>query len=231
MRASRFFSVMRAACAPPLCRRLLTPCTPVAVSIIGALRGASFLPPGATAAFCRWQLQVGPGWTLTSGASSGQTQLAEVDRRAGGWGVPPLSLTGECYEAAAGAGAALWEHPIDAHFTCTSLGGWPQLVVTVWAQDALARNEVVGYGAARVPPAPGVHALELATWRPEGTWLQELRVAFIGGGLPQLEDERPVWDPAAKARSGLCTATAATVEAELQVLAKGFAEQGVYLAP
>jgi B9 domain-containing protein 2 len=201
------------------------------VSIVGTLRGASFLPVGASAAFCRWHLQAGPGWTLTGGVSSGQTQLAEVDRSAGGWGVPPLSLTGECYEAGAGAGAAQWEHPIDAHYRCASLSGWPQLVVTVWTQDDLSRNEVAGYGAARVPPAPGVHTVELATWRPEGTWLQELRVAYLGSGLPQLEDERPVWDPAAKARSGLCTATAATVEAELQVLAKGFAEQGVALAP
>ncbi len=201
------------------------------MSIIGTLRGASFLPTGASAAFCRWELQAGPGWALIRGSSSGQTQLAGVARGAGGWGLPPLSLTGECYEAAAGAGSAVWEHPIDAHYSCASLGGWPQLVVTVWTQDALARNEVVGYGAARVPPAPGAHGLEVATWRPEGTWAQELRVAFLESGLPQLEDERPVWDPAAKARSGLCTSTGATVEAELHVLAKGFAEQGVALAP
>jgi B9 domain-containing protein 2 len=201
------------------------------VSIVGTLRGASFLPAGAAAAFCRWRLEAGPGWTLTSGSAAGQTQVAEVDRGAGGWGVPPLSLTGEFYEAASGAGAALWEHPIDAHFSTSSLRGWPQLVVTVWTQDGLSRNEVVGYGAARVPPAPGAHGLEVATWRPEGTWAQELRVAFLESGLPQLEDERPVWDPAAKARSGLCTSTSATVEAELHVLAKGFAEQGVALAP
>jgi hypothetical protein len=40
----------------------------------------------------------------------------------------------------------------------------------------------------RVPTSPGVHTLEIATWRPEGTWAQELSAWFLGGGTPQLTD-------------------------------------------
>ena len=203
------------------------------MNITGTLRGASYLPPSTAFAFCRWHLQAGPAWTLLSGARAGHTQAAALSSPAGcaGSPAPPLSFTGEAYEPAAGAAAAVWEHPIDAHFSCAALGGWPQLVVTVWAQDELSRSEVVGYGCARVPAAPGRHVLEVATWRPEGTWAQEMRAAFLGSGLPQLEDAGCVWDPAGAPRSGLCSATGAVVEVELQVMARGFGELGVALAP
>lgn len=199
------------------------------MNLLGSLRGATYLPPSAAAAFCTWTLQAGASWALLGGARSGHTQAAQVDgtRPCGA----PLSASGESYVAAHGVAAAVWEHPIDAHFSCAALGGWPQLVLTVWSQDALGRCEVVGYGAARVPCAPGQHRLEVATWRPEGTWAQELRAAYLGSGLPQLVDATPVWDPSAAPRSGLCTATGALVEVELTVLARGFGELGVALAP
>jgi hypothetical protein len=98
-----------------------------------------------------------------------------------------------------GSGSMLWAHPIDLHYTCSTLAGWPQLVVAVWQQDQYGRNEIgelhvpltfpigwysgwlivstAGYGTARIPPTPGVHSIEVVTWRPEGTMLQE-----IGGG-------------------------------------------------
>lgn len=197
------------------------------VNIIGSLKGASFLPPGATATYCRWQLVCGAGWSAAEGAAAGQTQTAAVDRSLGGGG-PIVSLTGEAIDASWGSAAAVWEHPIDVLLSTTALAGWPQLQVTVWQQDELLRNEIVGYGAVRVPCAPGAHHLEVATWRPEGTWLQELRASFLGGGLPQLTDARCVARPSEVPRQGLCTSTAATVDVELEVLARGF--EGVVLS-
>jgi hypothetical protein len=133
-----------------------------------------------------------------------------------------VSLTGEAIDASWGSAAAVWEHPIDVLLSTTALAGWPQLQVTVWQQDELLRNEIVGYGAVRVPCAPGAHRLEVATWRPEGTWLQELRASFLGGGLPQLMDLRCVTHPTEAPRTGLATTTSATVELDIQVLARGF---------
>ncbi len=207
---------------PNASRPLLPPpATARAVNIIGSLRGASFLPPGAQSSYCRWQLVYGPAWTVLEGAAAGQTQMGLVDRSLGGGGVL-ASLTGEAVDASWGSAAAVWEHPIDALLSTTALSGWPQLQVTVWQQDELLRNEIVGYGCALVPTAPGQHRLEIATWRPEGSWLQELRASFLGGGLPQLMDARVIASPAEAPRAGLCTTTAATVDVELQVLARGF---------
>lgn len=33
-------------------------------------------------------------------------------------------------------------HPVDAHYSCSSLLGWPQLLVTVWQTDDLDRHEI-----------------------------------------------------------------------------------------
>jgi len=131
-------------------------------------------------------------------------------------------------------GVVTFEHPLDVHYSCSSLVGWPKLLVSVWQQDEFDRHDIGawceiaravaagavevlllaclpastpaaaspalppcmhacshapqasllslpgrcarpagGYGMARVPMAPGVHALEVATWRPAGTALQE----------------------------------------------------------
>jgi B9 domain-containing protein 2 len=198
------------------------------VNILGSLRGASFLPGSSHASFCRWRLVAGPAWSLLEGSSAGQTQAALVDRSlaTGLLG----SFPGEAFEPSAGSAAVLWEHPLDARLSCSALAGWPQLLVTVWSQDELQRSEIIGYGCARVPVAPGEHVLEIATWRPEGSWLQELRAAFLGGGVPQLTDISLVYDPSQLGgRHGLCTTTSAAVEVQLQVLVRGFAERGVTL--
>jgi hypothetical protein len=91
-------------------------------------------------------------------------------------------------------------------------------------------NERFGYGSARVPPCPGLHSLEVACWRPEGSALQELRAAFLGGGLPHLPDPKMVSAPLANRRHAVATASAALVRVELNVLAKGFSERGVVFA-
>jgi B9 domain-containing protein 2 len=197
------------------------------VNVIGSISGASHLPSGAQSAYCRWQLVAGPSWTVLEGLGSGQTQNALVDRTLGGAGLI-FSPTGEAVDASWRSASVVWEHPLDLFLSTTSLTGWPQLQVAVWQQDELQRNEIVGYGSALVPVAPGQHRLEIATWRPEGTALQELRASYLGGGLPQLMDTRCVTNPAEASRTGLATTTTATVEVEIQVLARGF--EGVVLS-
>ena len=78
-----------------------------------------------------------------------------------------------------------------------------------------------------MPVAPGEHRLEVAAWRPEGSWLQELRAAVLGGGRPQLVDDTMVHDPASAPRHAVVTATTAVVEVELSVVMRGFEEAGV----
>jgi B9 domain-containing protein 2 len=181
------------------------------VHIVGQIHGAQHFDSAAAATFCRWRLVAGPGWTVLDGVPSGQTQTAEIDRSS---------------EVQLGGGAA-WGHPLDVHYACSALTGWPQLVVTLWAQDNFSRNEIVGYGVARVPTSPGAHALEVATWRPLGSASQELSAFFLGG-VPHLSDPGHMLLEAG-ARHVLGTVTSALVQVELQVLVRGFESQGVAL--
>ena len=153
---------------------------------------------------------------MLDGAATGQTQTALAAADDGG-----SSGSGEL--------AALWEHPVDVHFSCASLTGWPQLLVTLWRQDSMGRNEVCGYGGARIPACSGLHQLELACWRPEGSLLQEVSAAFLGGGLPHLTDSTMVAHPEGR-RHAIATSSAGVVSVELNVLCKGFAERGVLFA-
>lgn len=84
----------------------------------------------------------------------------------------------------------------------------------------------VGYGVVRVPPSPGVHALEIPTWRPLGSATQELAAWFLGG-VPHLTDPSLLLDPTERHRIG--TVSSALLSLELQVLVKGFEEHGVAL--
>jgi B9 domain-containing protein 2 len=68
----------------------------------------------------QWGVRAGRSWELIEGLDGGQTQ---VD-------APP---DGEM---------AVWGHPLDVHFLCRGLSGWPKLHVQVWSQDAHGRNEL-----------------------------------------------------------------------------------------
>ncbi len=76
--------------------------------------------------------------------------------------------------------------------------------------------------------APGIHQLEVALWRPEGSWWQETAAAYFGGGLPHLTDPSLVADPtAAGGRHRIATVSAGTAVVDVRVFCKGFSERGV----
>lgn len=159
----------------------------------------------------RWECSVDrerehPAWTLLDGAVTGHSHTCRVT---------------------ADEDVVVMEHPVEAHFSCASLVAWPQMIITVWAQDDLGRNDVAGYGVVRVPPSPGVHVLEVVTWRPEGSLLQEIGAMFRGG-LPQLTDVTVMTDT--QRRYMLSTASTGTVLLELNVMLRGFDEHGVEFA-
>lgn len=36
----------------------------------------------------------------------------------------------------------VWAHPIDLHYVCRGLLGWPKLHFQIWSQDVHGRNEL-----------------------------------------------------------------------------------------
>ncbi|KAA0199008.1 hypothetical protein HAZT_HAZT002231 [Hyalella azteca] len=130
--------------------------------IIGRLRGAEDFKERAL--FCKWALQCGSGWRIIAGQTDGQTQVDRCQQ--------PLDT-------------ATWCHPIDLLIVCRGLQGWPRIVVQVYREDWYGRRDLCGYGVATIPSTPGHHTVTCHTWRPTGTFLEELRREFVGGG-PQI---------------------------------------------
>ena len=72
----------------------------------------------------QWGLVAGSSFELLEGATEGQTQCDHP-------------LPGEL---------TAWAHPVDVHYTCRGLSGWPKLHVQVWGQDGFGRVGIQGYG-------------------------------------------------------------------------------------
>mmetsp|Transcript_22762 Transcript_22762/g.70488 ORF Transcript_22762/g.70488 Transcript_22762/m.70488 type:complete len:123 (-) Transcript_22762:499-867(-) len=108
------------------------------VYIIGEVQGAAGF--GRDGLHCDWKVLYDEDfWTATQGLTHGGTHVDASDN----------------------FGSAVWNHPIDVAFSCSSLTGWPRLQFEVWYQDMFHRNILAGYGAAFVPMAPGTHELQV----------------------------------------------------------------------
>lgn len=68
----------------------------------------------------QWGVHAGRSWELIEGLDQGQTQV-------------DLPQSGDM---------ALWAHPVDVHYVCRGLLGWPKLHFQIWSQDVHGRNEL-----------------------------------------------------------------------------------------
>lgn len=176
------------------------------VVIIGQIIGSSGFQD-TSALSCRWELVADADfWTVVRGETSGKTHVTEDVED----------------------DLCVWCHPLETHYSTSSIQGWPQLSVQVWQYDNIDRGSIAGYGCCRVPTAPGVHEVDVVTWAPESGGLMERFAAKILGCHPQLEHPDLVTDPEVD-RCELKTASKGLVHIELQVLVKGFDKKGVRL--
>lgn len=77
-------------------------------------------PPASCTAALQWGLHAGRSWELLEGSDGGQTQT----------------------DCPADGDMAVWSHPLDAHYVCRGLLGWPKLHFQIWSQDVHGRNEL-----------------------------------------------------------------------------------------
>ncbi|KAJ3407064.1 hypothetical protein CcCBS67573_g03926 [Chytriomyces confervae] len=170
---------------------------------IGTLQGASGYPHAELCA--KWAFVAGDAWELVEGEESGQTQV---------------DVPGEDERY------TVWSHPIDVHYTTRSLSGWPKLVFQVFRQDMFGRNELYGYGFVHVPTTPGTHVLEVATWRPAGTLMDQVWSFFLGA-TPQLKSMDLIHNPSDRFR--LHTIAMGKIHVTLSIAVRGFEKHGVSL--
>ena len=165
------------------------------VHVIGQILGGTGFP--SQNLFCKWGIHVGRTWELLEGLEEGQTQL-------------DLAEEGDM---------VVWSHPLDIHYACKGLTGWPKLHFQVWCQDSNGRNDICGYGFCHIPTAPGMYQLDCPTWIPEGS-AGERFSAFFLGGHPRLKAEEVIHTPGDRFR--LSTSTSGIVHLELSLVMKDF---------
>ena len=173
------------------------------VHLIGEIVGGSGFGPGVC---CKWRVAFNDRqWKLMGGHTSGQTQ---VDYPSGQDDM------------------AVWAHPLDVHWQCDTVSGWPKLLMQVWKLDEHGRNDLAGYGFAHVPTAPGSYELEVSTWRPMGSMREEIGTHFIGS-TPQLRDDDLLFEKAWSERCRLTTTTSGTIHLHMDVVLRYFKENNV----
>lgn len=152
---------------------------------------------------CQWKIVTdSEHWNLLEGMPDGQTHVDDSQN----------------------SNSVVWCHPFDIHYAVTSVEGWPKIRVEVYHLDFFGRYELSGYGTAHLPTAPGNHTIDIVTWRPRGTFSQEMSALFLGG-YPQLKN--PDIISGNEDRYGLKTDTAGVLYMEVNVLLRGFENKGV----
>jgi B9 domain-containing protein 2 len=68
----------------------------------------------------QWGVVAGRTWELLEGLDQGQTQL----------------------DCAPEGEMVVWSHPVDLHYACRGLTGWPKLHFQIWSQDVHGRNDI-----------------------------------------------------------------------------------------
>jgi len=165
--------------------------------VIGQIVGASGFEQRNL--FCKWGVEVSQNWDKLEGADSGQTHVDHPEE-------------GE---------RAIWAHPIDLHYVCKGLSGWPKLHFQVWHMDVHGRSDLCGYGFCHVPTSPGMHRVDCVTWCPEGSSEERFSAYFIGGA-PRLKLEEVVHTPGDRFR--LQTNAGGVIHMELGIILKDFAK-------
>eukprot|EP00948_MAST-09A_sp_MAST-9A-sp1_P003193 g3193.t1 len=145
-------------------------------------------------------------WSVLDGKVSGQTQLDTKSH--------------DVVED------AIWNHPVDVQYSCIGLRGWPKLRLEIWFQDTHLRANLLGYTYVNIPFQPGSHVLVAKAWRLQGSWYHQLASRFLGNTM-HLTDPSVVVSPVN--RESLQSHYVGDIEVQLDVLIKGFKNQGVIL--
>ncbi|XP_039754411.1 B9 domain-containing protein 1 isoform X2 [Pararge aegeria] len=111
----------------------------------------------------------GEDWSPISGLCSGVSQMAQSGR-------DPERVT--------------FNMPVEMVFGSTNIFGWPQIVVTVRAKNALTGESLRGYALFLLPPTTGSHQLSAQLVRPRSATMLGQWIAWLTGRCPELVDPK-----------------------------------------
>ncbi|XP_026333059.1 B9 domain-containing protein 1 [Hyposmocoma kahamanoa] len=111
----------------------------------------------------------GADWEPVSGLTFGTSQMAQS-------GKDPERV--------------VFNMPLEMVFSSTNVSGWPQIIVTVRAQNSLSGDSLRGYGLALLPPTTGPRRITASLVRPQAATLLGEWLAWVTGRYPELVDPK-----------------------------------------
>ncbi|XP_021193894.2 B9 domain-containing protein 1 [Helicoverpa armigera] len=145
----------------------------------------------------------GPDWEPVSGLISGTSQMARS-------GVDPERV--------------VLNLPLDMVFSSTNVSGWPQLIVTVRAQNTISGDALRGYSLFLMPPTTGLSLTSAPLVRPQAATLLGDWLAWITGRYPELADPKML--ASGKDNYLLRTESYGTVTVSLSMVSKDLRKLG-----
>ncbi|XP_028174429.1 B9 domain-containing protein 1 [Ostrinia furnacalis] len=119
--------------------------------------------------YVHYEVVWGPDWDPVSGLASGTSQMACP-------GSDPEKV--------------VFNMPIELVFSSTNVFGWPQLVITVRAQNAISGDSLHGYALVLMPPTAGARAATAPLLRPRAATVLGEWLSWMTGRRPELTDPK-----------------------------------------
>ncbi|KAJ2939175.1 hypothetical protein O0L34_g8487 [Tuta absoluta] len=145
----------------------------------------------------------GPDWDPISGLTSGTSQMAES-------GKDPERV--------------VFNMPLEMTFGSTNVSGWPQLILTIRAQNTISGDSLRGYALVLLPPTSGSRDVTASLVRPQAATLLGEWLAWLTGRHPELADPKML--ASGKENYLLRTESYGTVSLLLTMLSKDLRKLG-----
>ncbi|KAJ8727902.1 hypothetical protein PYW08_016287 [Mythimna loreyi] len=115
--------------------------------------------------YVQYETVWGPDWEPVSGLTSGSSQMARS-------GVNPERV--------------VLNLPLEMVFSSTNVSGWPQIIITVRAQNTITGDALRGYSLFLMPPTAGPSLVSAPLVRPRAATLLGEWMSWITGRYPEL---------------------------------------------
>ncbi|XP_052759418.1 B9 domain-containing protein 1 isoform X1 [Galleria mellonella] len=140
------------------------------VSFSGQVEFVSF-PAGVfdEQVYIQYEIIWGPDWESVSGLATGSSQMSRS-------GIDPEKV--------------VFNMPLEIVFGSTNVFGWPQLLITVRAQNRLSGDSLLGYALILMPPTCGTRVLTAPLVRPQAATVFGEWLAWLTGRRPELADPK-----------------------------------------
>lgn len=117
-----------------------------------------------------------------------------------------------------------FDQPIYFNLSCSSIKGWPKILVEVWSNDSDGRTCLVGYGTGYFPVKAGYSRMSINCWRPTSEIGQTMSEKLLSNHA-EFNDKSVVYSNTEK--FGINSVSTGQVNIEVETIFKDFLLHGI----